>query len=175
MNGDPSDVPSVVELERISPVRMLWMIVGGVAGAEALFELVLYWRPTMSPYVEAVLDATFIVAVALPLVYVSVYRPMRLLIDQYRSALSEVRTLRGIITICSACKKIRTGTQSWEKIEAYVHAHTEAEFSHGLCPDCIRKHYPADADWLIEEMSAHTSQDQAVGGPGSEAVTRGNS
>ncbi len=151
---------------------MLWVTVGGVAVAEALFELVVYWRPTMSPYIEAGLDAGFIVAVALPLVYISVYRPMRLLIDQYSSALDEVKTLRGIITICSACKKIRTGKESWDQIETYVRAHSEAEFSHGLCPDCIRKLYPADADWLIEEISAHGPHGQDVGGIESERVNK---
>ena len=67
-------------------------------------------------------------AVTISLGYVVVYRPMRLLIDQYRAVQDEVKTLRGILTICSACKKIRTGEQSWEKIEAYVHAHTERSF-----------------------------------------------
>jgi len=53
--------------------------------AEALFELLLWWRPAMSPQFEAILDAGFIVAVAFPLVYLSVFRPMRRLIDQYGS------------------------------------------------------------------------------------------
>ena len=160
MNGVPLDRPRVVEDTSIRPGRMLWVTVGGVAVAEALFELVVYWRPTMSPYIEAGLDAGFIVAVALPLVYISVYRPMRLLIDQYSSALDEVKTLRGIITICSACKKIRTGKESWDQIETYVRAHSEAEFSHGLCPDCIRRLYPDDADWVNEQMAIHRPHGQ---------------
>jgi len=65
--------------------------------------------------------------------------------------LKEVRTLRGIIPICAGCKKIRTGKQSWEEVEAYVRAHSEAEFTHGLCPDCIQRLYPELADPATEE------------------------
>ena len=146
------------------PVRMFWVVVGGVSGAEALFELMLFFRPTMSPYSEAVLDAVFIMAVALPLMYIIVYRPMRSLINQYRSAIDEVRTLRGIITICSACKKIRTDAQSWDQMEAYVQAHSEAKFSHGLCPDCIQRLYPEDAEWINEQMKIHRPHVQDTGG-----------
>jgi len=150
-----------VEPKNINPARMLWIIVGGVSGAEALFELVVYWRPTMSPYMEAILDGMFIMSVALPLVYFIVYRPMRLLISHYRSALDEVRTLRGIITICSACKKIRTDAQSWDQMEAYVQAHSEAQFSHGLCPECIQRLYPEHAEWVSEQMNIHRPHVQA--------------
>ena len=168
MTGAPSDSVPGTEDKSMNPVRMLWTIAGGVAAAEAFFELLVYFRPTMSPSIEAVMDGGFILTVALPLVYLVVYRPMNVLIDKYRSAMAEVRTLRGIITICSACKKIRTGDQSWEKIEAYVHAHTEAEFSHGLCPDCIHRLYPDDADWVNEQMKIQRPHNQEASGIGSE-------
>ncbi|MGH7694452.1 MAG: hypothetical protein ACRENH_05710 [Gemmatimonadaceae bacterium] len=56
-------------------------------------------------------------------------------------ALAEVRTLRGLIPICSHCKKVRTGVDDWRQIEQYVREHSEAEFSHGICPECLQKHY----------------------------------
>lgn len=155
MGGTTSDGFRDATLRSIHPLRMLCVVVGGVAGAEAVFELAVYWRPTMSPYIEAILDGSFILAITLMLVYIAVYRPMRFLINQYRSALDEVRTLRGIITICSACKKIRSDAQSWEQMEAYVQAHSEAKFSHGLCPDCIQRLYPEDAEWINEQMKIH--------------------
>jgi len=170
MNGAPSDSLLVAENKSIHPVRMLWIIVGGVVGAEALFELAVYWRPTMSPYVEAILDGSFILAVTLILVFVVMYRPMRLLISQYRSAIDEVRTLRGIITICSACKKIRTDEQSWSQMEAYVQAHSEAKFSHALCPDCIRRLYPEDAEWINEQIKIHRPHVQDANGIGSNST-----
>ncbi len=64
------------------------------------------------------------------------------LIHELREALDKVQTLRGLIPICAYCKKIRDDEGYWHQVEAYVKAHSEAEFSHGLCPDCIRDHYP---------------------------------
>ena len=57
-------------------------------------------------------------------------------------ALAELRTLRGIIPICSHCKKVRSEVGDWEQIESYVRAHSDAEFSHGICPECVEAHYP---------------------------------
>lgn len=57
-------------------------------------------------------------------------------------ALSEVKALSGILPICSYCKRIRDENGNWNQLETYIHDHSEADFSHGLCPECIRKHYP---------------------------------
>ena len=57
-------------------------------------------------------------------------------------ALDEIKTLRGIIPICANCKKIRDDDDSWQRIEEYISAHSEAVFSHGICPDCVKKLYP---------------------------------
>jgi PAS domain S-box-containing protein len=64
------------------------------------------------------------------------------LVAELRVALNEVKTLRGFIPICSNCKKIRDDDGFWEQIEKYVSDHTDAQFSHSLCPDCIKKLYP---------------------------------
>jgi len=64
-----------------------------------------------------------------------------LLIAELKSALEEIKTLRGIIPICSTCKKIRSDEGQWTKIETYVEQHSDALFSHGLCNDCMDKHY----------------------------------
>jgi HAMP domain-containing protein len=64
------------------------------------------------------------------------------LIRELQKALVEVKTLRGILPICASCKKIRDDRGYWNQIEAYVRDHSEAEFSHGLCPDCFEKLYP---------------------------------
>lgn len=55
--------------------------------------------------------------------------------------LEEVRILRGIVPICSFCKKIRDEEGKWSELEAYVSKHSEAQFSHGFCPECGKKHY----------------------------------
>jgi len=57
------------------------------------------------------------------------------------TALQEVKTLQGIIPICMFCKSIRTDAGDWQRLEEYVRAHTDALFSHGMCPPCMRKNY----------------------------------
>jgi PAS domain S-box-containing protein len=59
-----------------------------------------------------------------------------------QQALDEVRTLRGIVPICANCKKIRDDKGFWNQVEKYVSDHTEAKFSHGICPDCVEILYP---------------------------------
>ena len=57
-------------------------------------------------------------------------------------ALNEVQVLRGLLPICASCKKIRDEHDRWQVLETYLQDHTEAKFSHGICPDCMRKLYP---------------------------------
>lgn len=57
-------------------------------------------------------------------------------------ALGKVKTLKGLLPICAACKKIRDDRGYWTQIESYLYKHSDAEFSHGICPDCSRKLYP---------------------------------
>jgi CheY-like chemotaxis protein len=57
-------------------------------------------------------------------------------------ALKEVKVLRGFIPICFSCKKIRDDQGFWHTIEAYIKAHSELDFSHGLCPECMDKRFP---------------------------------
>ena len=61
---------------------------------------------------------------------------------ELQKALSEVKTLRGLIPICAHCKSIRDDKGYWNRIEAYIQQHSDAEFSHSICPDCILKLYP---------------------------------
>ena len=62
--------------------------------------------------------------------------------QELESALTEVRTLSGLLPICSACKKIRDDRGYWQQIESYIRIHSNAEFSHGICPECMEKLYP---------------------------------
>ncbi|WP_339850076.1 hypothetical protein MKY42_07325 [Paenibacillus sp. FSL W7-1088] len=61
---------------------------------------------------------------------------------QLKKALSEVRTLRGLLPICAVCKQIKDEQDSWNSVESYLEKHTHAEFTHDICPDCIRRLYP---------------------------------
>ena len=64
------------------------------------------------------------------------------LITELQEALANVKTLRGLIPICSSCKKVRDDQGYWTQLETYLAQHSDAEFSHGLCLDCLRKLYP---------------------------------
>jgi PAS domain S-box-containing protein len=64
------------------------------------------------------------------------------LIHDLQKALSEIKILKGILPICASCKKIRDDRGYWRQIEAYIRDHSEAEFSHGICPECKEKLYP---------------------------------
>ncbi len=62
--------------------------------------------------------------------------------EELQKRLDEIKTLRGLIPICVSCKKVRDDTGFWEAIETYISSITDAQFSHGLCPDCIVTLYP---------------------------------
>ena len=64
------------------------------------------------------------------------------LIIDLKDALKQVKHLSGMLPICSHCKKIRDDKGYWNQVEAYITQHSEAEFSHGLCPECLKIHYP---------------------------------
>lgn len=60
---------------------------------------------------------------------------------ELQKALAEIKTLRGILPLCSFCKKIRNAKGEWEDVDAYIYKHTEADISHGVCPECYKKYY----------------------------------
>jgi len=64
------------------------------------------------------------------------------LIQKLQEAMAQVKTLSGFIPICASCKKIRDDKGYWEQVEVYIRNHSEAEFTHGLCPECKKKLYP---------------------------------
>lgn len=65
---------------------------------------------------------------------------------ELKKALDAIETLHGILPICSHCKKIRNDKGAWTQIEEYIGAHSDIQFSHGICPDCLRKFYPEYVD-----------------------------
>lgn len=64
------------------------------------------------------------------------------LIEELKESLANVKKLSGLLPICAHCKKIRDDKGYWKQIELYIHEHSEAKFSHGICQDCLKKHYP---------------------------------
>lgn len=77
-----------------------------------------------------------------------------------QEALANVKVLRGLIPICASCKKIRDDKGYWSQLEWYIQENSDAEFSHGLCPDCVRTLYPEFLDVLSDSVKT------PVPGPG---------
>lgn len=81
-------------------------------------------------------------------------------IKQLGEALLQVKTLRALLPICMHCRKIRDDQGYWQQIEAYFSKHTETQFSHGICEDCLKKHYPEDAEEPKEGEAVDNSGDR---------------
>jgi PAS domain S-box-containing protein len=79
-------------------------------------------------------------------------------------ALNEVKTLSGLLPICAGCKKIRDDKGYWREVEQYIQQRTDAEFSHGLCPDCMRRLYPEYAH-KIGSLAAEPAAAEKPGDP----------
>jgi hypothetical protein len=63
-------------------------------------------------------------------------------VQELQSALDKVKLLSGFLPICASCKKIRDDQGYWNNLEVYISQHSEAEFSHGICPECVKRLYP---------------------------------
>jgi len=64
------------------------------------------------------------------------------LIHDLQEALANVKSLSGLLPICASCKKIRDDQGYWSQVESYIQKHSDATFTHGMCPDCLKKWYP---------------------------------
>jgi len=78
-------------------------------------------------------------------------------VKELEDALSKVKQLQGLLPICSYCKKIRDDQNYWHQVEEYVTQHTEAQFSHGICPDCYEK-------IVVPEIAKFASNDKSEAG-----------
>ncbi|HXH71317.1 MAG TPA: hypothetical protein VNI58_00675 [Mariprofundaceae bacterium] len=128
----------------------------GIGGATVLLvtgivlaALLLDWSSTLllsTPQVEAwmLIDILIASVIATPITYTL----LKLLQRSHRQqleladALAEVRELKGLLPVCAGCKRVRDDDGYWEQIDVYIHKHTRAEITHGLCPACVDRYYP---------------------------------
>jgi K+-sensing histidine kinase KdpD len=111
-----------------------------------------YWAVSMLPAgakfgllqseVEAVLLVTSSLIILLAVRQQEARKRLAAVVIELQKALEEVRTLRGMIPICASCKKIRDDDGYWIAPERYIQERTYARFTHGMCKECILKHYP---------------------------------
>jgi len=138
------------------PGYLLLIIAATIYFTELVIMISFKYLPPQPIFQKDVLDATVLTIIVFPVLYLLVFRPLttdikirqqaekekNALINELNHALAEVKTLQGIIPICSSCKKIRDDEGSWHQVEAYVSAHSSARFSHGICNECYKKLYP---------------------------------
>ena len=72
-------------------------------------------------------------------------------VDELEHAMAHIKTLQGILPICMFCHRIRHDEESWQRIEKYIMENSDAQISHGLCPDCFEQHYPDLYQKSLEE------------------------
>jgi CheY-like chemotaxis protein len=92
----------------------------------------------IKPYRDKELQA----AIEAALYKAEMERERREVVESLRNSLAEGKRLGGMLAICSECKKVRNEQGDWQAIERYVREHSEATFSHSLCPGCVKKLYP---------------------------------
>jgi sigma-B regulation protein RsbU (phosphoserine phosphatase) len=122
-----SDPPYIILLTAQSNKRDI--VAGLAAGADDY---------VVKPFDYSELQARIEVGVRV----VTLQRDLATRILELQDTLEHVKTLQGLLPICMHCKSIRTDEESWEKIEKYIGDHSDAEFTHGLCPECLEKYYP---------------------------------
>ena len=155
-----------------SPAYLLFIVAGSVFLCEVFVMALLGYLPPLESSGRALLDGALLSLIVFPVLYFFLFRPLRLQIDrcrraeaekdvlirELRAALAEVDTLQGIIPICASCKKIRDDEGFWHQVEAYVSAHSKALFTHGICPECMKRLYPKQHERRGRESNDSTKQ-----------------
>lgn len=144
----------------VSVIAYLWMS-GHIVFPADVGEYILL------PSVWATLAISFLITTAI--FYVSaagLFQGMRRLVDkvdkqnrELEAALKEIKTLHGLLPICASCKKIRDDQGYWQQLEEYLGDHTQAEFTHGLCPECMKELYPELKGRAGQAPEPHQSSD----------------
>lgn len=145
-----------LRLVRISGARWAWVLISaGILGMAVRRSITLFRLPAGMPThpldlpfeVIGLFTSMFMFAgiFFIAPIFESIRRreeEREMMVRELREALANVKTLKGLLPICASCKKIRDDKGYWNQIEAYIGTHTDAEFSHSICPECRDKLYP---------------------------------
>lgn len=128
----------------------LWSGVFSSALAAISFRCVLESNSPRLAVVPAMIRAFVFLGVAVFVSYLNEKRRVALAEsvrqgELLKSAMDEIKVLRGIVPICMHCKQIRSSAGLWQQVERYISEHTDARFSHGVCPGCMAAKYPEEA------------------------------
>lgn len=137
-------------------LQLLSFILLGIFIAQIFIHLIFHFEFDSKHFIDMISSALLMVILLLPVLYKFVVQPMSLEISQRKraeekrektifnlqEALAKVKTLSGLLPICASCKKVRDDTGYWNQIESYIRDHSEADFSHSICPQCAKELYP---------------------------------
>lgn len=84
---------------------------------------------------------------------------LRARITELEDALTQVKTLKGLLPVCAWCRKLRDDAGYWQELEVYIMRRTDAQFSHGICPNCLKKYYPDFAPSILSQGPGKAPQD----------------
>ena len=79
--------------------------------------------------------------------------------QELRIANQKIKTLSGLVPICSSCKKVRNDEGYWQEVEDYVAAHTDADFTHGICTECMKELYPDFYEKKMKQQKQKAAKD----------------
>ena len=79
------------------------------------------------------------------------YEREKELSTKLENSIQEIKLLQGIVPICASCKKIRDDKGYWNQVEEYISEHSDVRFSHGMCPECVKKLYPEFSEKILKE------------------------
>lgn len=82
----------------------------------------------------------------------------RALADNLQEALNNIKILKGMLPICASCKKIRDDNGYWHQVESYISKYSDTQFSHGICPDCVKKLYPEYSEKILQDLKKNSAQ-----------------
>ena len=120
-------------------------------GFDGMFGLIFPMRQDLFVTYNVFLGCLVLVYVYLTFLVERIFRRNFITSEELKLSLSEVHQLTGLLPICANCKKIRDDTGYWSQVEEYIGKHSEAEFSHSICPDCIRELYPDIANTVLNK------------------------
>ena len=143
-------------IDRILRKRPMWQwLIISVVFSEVLtffisffVSRILWGKMPYEVLIIGIIDSLFVSFVIVSVLLFSIhtvrklYERLETRNKELSAAILEIKTLQGILPICSYCKQIRNDKGYYEQIETYIHKHSDVNFSHTICPDCAKKHFP---------------------------------
>lgn len=137
--------------------RWNWLLVGAWTVTIFAHWLRAVWALLVEGEMASLMDASLVQGLSLLVFPITsfiivtglVFLSLQRMADDLRRARDEVRQLSGLLPICASCKRIRDDRGYWHQVEQYIQSHSGAEFTHGICPECMRQLYPRVADRVL--------------------------